>query len=55
MSPTGRQKKLPSKLHEHRVKINLNESQMNKLDRICTEQDITYTEYFRVFLAKDKH
>lgn len=54
MSFTGRQKKLPSAKHTNIIRINLNTAQHDKLDRICTEQDITYTEYFRVFLAKDK-
>lgn len=54
MSYTGRPKKLPSQLYQHRVKINLTESQINKLDRICEEKGLSYTEYFRSYLAKDK-
>jgi len=54
MSHIGRPKKLPSQKYEHRVKINLTESQLTKLDRICKDQELTYTEYFRSYLAKDK-
>lgn len=54
MSHKGRQKKLPSAKHTNVIRINLNTAQLDKLERICTELNITYTEYFRVFLAKDK-
>jgi hypothetical protein len=54
MSYTGRPKKLPSQKYDKRVKINLTESQMTKLDRLCADLGVTHTEYFRSFLAKDK-
>lgn len=54
MSYTGRPKKLPSQLYQHRVKINLTESQVTKLDHLCEKLGVNRTEYFRSFLAKDK-
>lgn len=54
MSHTGRPKKLPSEHKINRVAVNLSLAQREKLDNICTKRDISYTEYFRAFLAKDK-
>ena len=54
MSHTGRQKKLPSDKHTNVIRINLNTAQLDKLQNICTKLGVTYTEYFRAFLAKDK-
>ena len=54
MSHTGRPKKLPSQLKQHRIAVNLSEQQLTKLVAICTKLGVTYTEYFRAFLAKDK-
>ena len=54
MSYTGRPKKLPSQQKIHRVAVNLSLEQLTKLDSICTKRQITYTEYFRSILAKDK-
>ena len=54
MSNTGRPKKLPSQLKQHRVAINLSNEQLTKLDTLCSKREISYTEYFRAFLAKDK-
>ena len=54
MSHTGRPKKLPSQVKTHRVAVNLTIEQHAKLDRLCAALEITYTEYFRAFLAKDK-
>lgn len=53
MSHTGRPKKLPSVLKQHRVAVNLSEQQLTKLVAICTKRALTYTEYFRSILAKD--
>ena len=54
MSNTGRPKKLPSQIKQHRVAVNLSLEQLIKLQIICTKRAVTYTEYFRAFLAKDK-
>lgn len=54
MSNTGRAKKLPSAKHTNVIRINLNAAQLQKLQNICTKRAVTYTEYFRAFLAKDK-
>lgn len=54
MSYTGRPKKLPSEKQDINVQINLTRKQKDKLDRICADQGITQSEYFRAYLAKDK-
>jgi len=54
MSDTGRQKKLPSQKHINVIRINLNTAQLTKLNRICASEGLSYTDYFRSFLAKDK-
>lgn len=54
MSNTGRPKKLPSDLYLHRVAVNVSPKQLEKLNRLCQELNVSYTEYFRSLLAKDK-
>ncbi len=54
MSHTGRPRKLPSQIKQHRIAVNLSLEQLAKLSAICEKLDISYTEYFRSFLARDK-
>lgn len=54
MSSITRQKKLPSRKYDQNIQINLTLKQREKLDRLCKQLEISYSEYFRERLAKDK-
>jgi hypothetical protein len=54
MSNRGRPKSLPSKIKSHFVSICISLQEKEKLDKLCSDGDLSYSAFFRLLLHREK-